>query len=165
MFIAAAGAILICVSPAQSTYITIGITGVVDYVEDLGEGDGYLDGLIGVGDSITGYYTYDTDTPDTNPLSYIGTYNYYSSPSGIFLNIGSFSFRTDLTNVNFLIEITNDYPPNDDYLVRSYINLPLSNGSPVGRISWWLNNPDGMHFQVLNFPQLPRSFRIGRLID
>ena len=137
------GMVLGLVLPAQATIITIGITGIVDYVEDLGEGDGYLGGLINVGDSITGYYTYDTDTPDTNPLSYGGDYEYYSSPFGIFLTIESFNFRTDLNNVNFLIEITNDYPPNDDYLLRSVSNLPLSNGSPVEAISWWLYDPNG----------------------
>ncbi len=154
LFIAAAGAILAWATPSYATYITIGITGIVDSVEDGGPGDGYLDGLINVGDSITGYYTYDTDTPDTNPLSYGGTYNYYSSPAGIFLNIESFSFRTDLNNVNFLIEITNNYPPNDDYLVRSYNNLPLSNGSTVGRISWWLSDPDG---SALSSTELPAT--------
>ena len=111
LFIAALGAILICTIPAQSEYITIGITGIVDSVEDLGEGDGYLDGLIHIGDSITGYYTYDTDTLDSNPSSPgVGDYWHYSAPAGIFLTIGPFEFQTDPGNVNFLIEMSNDYP-------------------------------------------------------
>jgi hypothetical protein len=121
----------------------------VDYVEDLGEGDGYLDGLIHVGDNITGYYSYDADTLDSNPLPDVGDYLHNSAPAGIFLTIGPFEFKTDPENVDFVVEIENDYPwidtdiNWDGYLLRSYNNLSLSNGTVVNHISWQLDDFSG----------------------
>ena len=68
---------------ARAALITIEIEAVVDYVEDDGPGDGYLDGMVGVGDIITGFYTYESTTPDSDPSIYIGMYEHYSSPFGI----------------------------------------------------------------------------------
>jgi hypothetical protein len=125
---------------AQAELITIAIEAVVDTVEDEGN---YLEGQISPGNIITGYYAYDSTTPDSNPSLNIGRYEYNSSPFGIFLTVGGFNFETDLENVDFILEITNDYPPNDDYLVRSHNNIPLSKGTQVDSISWWLNDDSG----------------------
>ncbi len=147
--VAGLGMVLGIALPAQATWITIGITGIVDSVEDLGPGDGYLDGLVNVGDSITGYYTYDADTLDSNPLPDVGDYLHNSAPAGIFLTIGPFEFKTDPENVDFVVEIENDYPwidPDinwDGYLLRSYNNLSLSNGTVVNHISWQLDDFSG----------------------
>jgi len=133
--------LLALVAPlANAELVTINIEGVVDTVED----DGYcLEDQIHVGDIITGWYTYDTATPDTNPSTNGADYWHYSPPCGIFLTVGGFEFRTDSANVNVLIEIVDNYPPDDDYLLRSYNNLSLSNGSLVDHISWWLYDPTG----------------------
>jgi hypothetical protein len=126
--------------PAKATLITIQIEAVVDSVDDSGN---YLEGQINPGDIITGFYTYESTTPDSNPLATIGRYEHHVPPHGIFLSVEGFDFETDPANVDFLIEITNDYPPNDDYFLLSHSNLPLSNGVLVDSISWWLYDPTG----------------------
>jgi len=129
-----------CASNAQAELIIINITATVDIVNDFGN---YLEGKIHVGDTITGSYTYESTTWDSNPSSTIGDYEHYSAPAGISLSVGGFNFKTDPAAVNFLVEITNDYPPNDDYFLLSSNNLPLSNGTLVESISWWLSDSTG----------------------
>jgi hypothetical protein len=125
--------------PVQAALITIQIEGVVDSVWDEGN---YLEGKIKPGDIISGFYTYESATPDSNPSIYIGMYEHHSSPSGIMLNLGGFVFQTDQDNVDFLVSPGNAGGPysRDDYLVISYNNLPLSNGTSVDAISWWLED-------------------------
>jgi len=127
-------------APAQAALITIEIEAVVDSVDDP---FGYLEGKIIVGDIITGSYTYDSLTPDSNPWPTLGRYEYHAPPYGIFLSVGGFEFETNPGNVDFFISIENDHPPDDNYLVRSHNNLPLSNGTLIGGISWLLNDPTG----------------------
>jgi len=135
--IIAAVIILSLTLPARAELITIAIEATVDIVEDYGD---YLEGQISPGSIITGYYTYESTTPDTNPSGLVGDYWHYSSPCGIFLSVGGFNFQTDLTNVNFLVEIVNNNAGIDGYLVRSYNNLPLSNSTIVDYISWVLQD-------------------------
>jgi len=125
---------------AGGALITIEIEGVVDSVYDP---HGYLEGKISSGDIITGLYTYDLSIPDSNPLPQGADYEHLVPPCGISLSVGDFVFQTDMTNVNFLIEIINNYPPVDNYLVRSHNNLPLSNGTLIGGISWLLEDSTG----------------------
>lgn len=154
MLLIAAGVCLLAFQSqrADATLITISIEAEVDYVEDLGN---YLEGRINPGDIITGTYTYDSTTPDTNPSFEVGDYEHYSSPYGISLTVGGFLFATDPTNVSFLLEVVNDYPSGDSYLVLSYNNLPLSNGSVVDHISWQLDDPSGNALSSDLLPTLP----------
>ncbi len=138
--------------PAKAALITIAIEATVDYVRDEYN---YLEGQISPGDIITGTYTYESTTPDSSASQSIGRYEHCISPAGMFLNIGGidgFDFRTNPEDVDFLIEITNDYPPNDDYFLLSHYNLPLSNGIQVGSISWWLYDPTGNALSSTNLP-------------
>jgi hypothetical protein len=73
-------------------------------------------------------------------------------PHGIFLSVSGFDFETDPTNVDFLVEIENDHPPDDNYLLRSYNNIPLSNGTLVAHISWWLYDPTGSALSSTDLP-------------
>jgi hypothetical protein len=138
-------AILVCAFlPAVSNgqLITIGIEATVKYVTDT---DHLLEGKVTVGSTITGTYTYDTSTPDSEPSTSQGAYWHYSALCGISLNVSGFSFKTDPTNVNFLVDILNDdgINPADGYLLRSSNNLPLSNGVLVDYIFWQLDDPTG----------------------
>jgi hypothetical protein len=127
---------------AEGYWITIEIEAVVDGVDDP---DGYLGGQVNPGDIITGSYTYESTTPDSTPLDpIVGHYYHYVPPAGVSLSVGGFTFETDPANVEFLVGIVNDNQSGDDiYLLGSYNNLPLTNGSPVDRISWQLNDPTG----------------------
>jgi hypothetical protein len=125
---------------ASAALVTIEIEAVVD---EVGDPHGYLGGRITSGDTVTGSYTYDTSTADSNPSSQGADYRHYQAPCGISLSVGGFEFRTDPGNVDFLIQIIDDYPPEDNYLVRSRNNLPLPDGTYVGGISWVLEDPSG----------------------
>jgi hypothetical protein len=64
-------ALLLCgFLPAVSNgqLITISIEATVNYLND---GHNLLQDKVHIGDTITGTYTYDTNTPDTNPASKI----------------------------------------------------------------------------------------------
>lgn len=127
-------------TPTEAALITIEIEAVVDSVSDEGN---YLEGRVGVGDIITGWYTYESTTPETNPSPNVGDYEHFVSPYGIFLSVGGFDFQTDPANMNFLVEIIDDSISgglHDSYIVRSYGNLPLSNGASVDHISWILTD-------------------------
>jgi len=125
--------------PAGAALVTIAIEGVVDYVDDP---YGLLPAEITPGDAITGIYTYDTATADSNPFSMYGSYRHVA-PYGIFLTVGDLSFESSAPATDFLVGIGNDYPPNDDYYLLSYNNYSLSNGTPVDYISWQLDDPTG----------------------
>jgi len=142
-----------CTLPAYGYLITIQIEAVVDSVEDE---DNYLEGQISPGDIITGYYIYESTTPDSQP-SYptVGRYEHYDSPCGIFLSVGGFEFKTNPTNVDFLVGIANDVTSgglHDSYWIHSYNNLPLSNGTLVDSISWSLRDYSATALSGIGLP-------------
>ncbi len=124
-------------TPTEAALITIQIEAVVDSVDDP---FGYLEGKIIVGDIITGSYTYDLSTPDTNPSLYVGDYEHLAPPAAIFLSVGGTEFRTDLGNVNVFVEVINNNAGIDGYLLISDNNLSLPNSTPVNSISWTLTD-------------------------
>jgi len=130
-------AVVFCSLPVNGALITIGIEAVVDDVQDA---DNYLDGRINIGDLITGTYTYDTDTPDTNPLPGVGDYEHFAYPSGFSVSGGGLEFRTNPANTNFLIEIGNNASHDDFYIAVSYNNLPLSSGTSINNIRFVLGD-------------------------
>jgi hypothetical protein len=140
--------------PAQATLITIEIEAEVDSVYDP---SGYLEGNISAGDTITGTYTYESTTADTNPSPYVGDYEHFASPAGIFLSVGEFDFTTDLANVDFLVSVCDAGGPydTDNYLIRSYNNLPLSNGTLVDHISWQLDDDTATALSNIDLPTSP----------
>jgi hypothetical protein len=119
--------------------ISIDITATVNYVSDYMN---LLDGAINVGDLITGTYTYESTTVDLYPqVDTLGAYWHDTPPYGISLNTGGFVFRTDPTDVRFLVELGNDRPTGKDfYLLRSYNNAPLSDELVVDHIAWQLDD-------------------------
>jgi len=143
-----------CVAPAEATWVTIEITAEVDAVEDSGN---YLEGQINPGDTITGSYIYESTTLDSSPLDpIVGHYWHYAVPAGISLSVNGFEFRTDPSNVEFLVGIVNDNASGDDiYWVDSYNNLPLSNGTLVDTIVWQLDDPTGTALSSDALPTTP----------
>lgn len=131
--------------------VTIAIEAVVDYVDD---DDNSLEGNVNPGDIITGTYTYDSDTPDTNPTVTVGIYEHNNSPCGIILNLNGFVFQTNPSDVDFLVGLSNNHSISeyDGYVLHSYNNLPLSNGAVVDHISWQLDDESG---QALSSTALP----------
>ena len=88
-------------------------------------------GTIREGDTISGFYRYDPSTPDSSESPNIGDYESTMKKTGITVNTKHFVFKTDPNDVNFLVEIGDNTDGQDNYLLRSYNNLPLANGAPV----------------------------------
>ncbi len=130
---------------AEARPVTIYIEAEVDSVGDSGN---YLEGKINPGDIITGYYTYESTTVDSNPEDPVqGNYWHYSTPAGIYLSVGGFDFQTDPTNVEFQVFIRNNNLSGDDiYGVDSRNNRSLSNGTLVEKLFWQLNDDSGTAF-------------------
>jgi hypothetical protein len=134
--------------------ITIRITAQVAAVDDR---DNILNGAINVNDTITGTYTYNGFTADSNPLPTVGDYWHTTSPYGITVYVGGLVFQTDPNSVDFLVEIVNDHntPPTDNYLLRSYNNLPLANGATVDHIAWQLDDDTAIAIASATLPTTP----------
>ncbi|MCG6938792.1 MAG: hypothetical protein LJE83_11570 [Gammaproteobacteria bacterium] len=134
--------------------ITINITAEVAQIRD---SEGLLDGMINIGDTLTGSYTYDSTTQDNNPLPTVGDYWHTSPPFGITIHGGELVFQTDPANVYFLVEIVNDHGSTnkDNYLLHSYYNLPLSDDVYVERISWQLDDPTHTALSSIELPLVP----------
>jgi hypothetical protein len=149
------GVLLYCGGLAQADIITIGLTAQVDNV-----GDSYnlLENKIHVGDTITGFYTYDSSTPNSDPQpQYNGVYPYTTAPYGMSLTVGSVTFQTNSANVNFVVSLTNNFysDPYDSYGITSHNNLALNNGLSVDRLQWGLADYDGTTFSSTELPQEP----------
>jgi hypothetical protein len=99
--------------------VTIAFTAQVNWMEDRA---GILAGRIGVGDAVTGWYTYDSDQPDDDPRPSVAEYWYDSAPYGISLSINGYNFRTDWSDVEFIVSV-GDMPRNDSYAVISHRNV------------------------------------------
>ena len=110
--------------PVAAAPITIDIVATVSSVTD---SLNLLAGGVIPGDTLTGRYTYDSITPDSNPLATVGDYRHTSSAFGISLQVDGLSFMTDPAHVDFLVELCDNQGPEehpfDAYLLRSYANL------------------------------------------
>lgn len=129
--------------PEAPPTVTIELVAIIASVSD---SDNLLGGNVEVGDLITGTYTYDPTTVDESTLATVGDYRHDSSPYGIFLDINGYEFKTDLNDVDFLVELLNDHgtAPKDAYLLRSYNNAHVYLGLSVGHISWQLDDPSAV---------------------
>ncbi len=124
--------------PVVAYPITINIEATVTRMDDP---DGILGGAVVVDSLITGSYTYESTAIDQNVLPNVGDYWHSASPYGISLSSDGFVFRTDPDNVDFILEVCNDHlSTHDAYVLRSYNNLPLSNGIDVDHIAWQLSD-------------------------
>ncbi len=114
--------------------IEANVTGITD------EGN-YLESNINVGDTITGYYIYDTSTQDSEPSESLGRYWHYSYPCGVYLACNDLEFQTDPEDTEFLLQLADNSSLYDfeGYLFNSYNNL-TANDTPVDTIRWYLED-------------------------
>jgi hypothetical protein len=81
--------VLALAGPAPAEILTVKVGGVVDYVAT--DGGLALDGSVVVGSTMTGYCTYDSETPDLNPNVVNGSYALIS----ISMTIGNYTIAHD----------------------------------------------------------------------
>jgi hypothetical protein len=141
-------------TPVKAEIIQIGLTGLVDSVNDPYN---LLENGVHQNDSITGFYIYDSETPDSTPeLTWNGLYEHTAVPYGMSLTIGEITFQTDTTDVDFVVWIENDFDGTikDRYRITSYNNLPL-NGLCIDRLSWFLDDYSGDAISTKELPNTP----------
>ena len=95
------------------------------------------------GTPFAGCYTVNLSTPDMNGADWVADYWHTGAPYGMQLQIGSHAFRTDMVSATpmppFLVELVNDQYGQDNYLLRSYYNLP-TDGWQVEHMFWQLDD-------------------------
>ena len=107
-----------------------------------------------VGVPFTGSYTYSLSTPDTNVAPQVGDYQHITAPYGVTVTIGTHTFRTDPQNVNFLVELVNDYFDLDNYQFLSYNNVN-TDGASVQSIHFQLDDPTQSALVDTSLPASP----------
>ena len=127
----------ICVgaaAPVRAQDVTVSFRGTVTYTQDSPFPD------ITIGTPFTGSYTFSLSRPDENPLVEVGDYWHNTSPYGLSVSIGSRTFTSDPSNVQFLLELINNYLGLDNYVFHSYSNL-ATNGHSIHIMSLQLDDP------------------------
>jgi hypothetical protein len=132
---------------AQAQDVTISFRGTLTQADETPFPD------IAIGTPFTGSYTFNLSTPDNNSFPEVGNYSHTTAPYGITVTIGSHTFKTDPSNVDFGIEVDDNYPSRDAYFVYSYNNVP-TDGRPVEMISWMV---DDSTQTALSSPALPAT--------
>ena len=126
---------------ANADPVTINISATVTFVDDE---LGVLGAGILVGDILTGSYTYDPTTPDTNTSSTVGDYLHYGPPYGISITSSAGdNYATDPTNTLFRVGLVNDTntPPSDHFLLVSSRNVSSVSSLYIRAIKWLLEDP------------------------
>src|SRR5262249_7059415 len=101
---------------ASCARVKIEISATVTLVDDA---DNLLNNAVAAGDIVTGIYTYDSFAVDSNPLIEVADYRYTTAPNGIRLNVNGLNFGTNPADVDFLLEVVNNYQSSDNYVVIS----------------------------------------------
>lgn len=114
-----------------------------------------FDGLIELGDAISGTYTYNLDAEDADPQPNVGTYRYDTPPYGFDLASNNLVFQTDPENVDFLVSLYDDFDGGDSFHLISYGNRPLANGILVELIQWQLDDPTSTALSSTDLPAGP----------
>ena len=139
---------------ASCAQVRIVIRATVSLVDDP---DNLLNNTVAPGDIITGIYTYDSFAVDSNPLPEVGDYRYTTAPNGIRLSVNGLNFGTDPADVDFLLEVVNNYENLDNYHLISYNNLFAVSATGMfvfNIISWQLDDPTQT---ALSSAELPRN--------
>ena len=133
----------------------IEIRATVSLVDDP---DNLLNNAVAPGDIITGIYAYDSFAVDSNPLEEVGDYRYTTAPNGIRLKVTGLTFGTNPADVDFLLEVVNNYQNLDNYLLISYNNLfavSAMGESVMNIIAWQLDDPTQTALSSTALPRTP----------
>ena len=144
-------------SPASAScaQVRIVIRATVSLVDDP---DNLLNNTVAPGDIITGIYTYDSFAVDSNPLPEVGDYRYTTAPNGIRLSVNGLNFGTDPADVDFLLEVVNNYENLDNYHLISYNNLFAVSATGMlvlNTIDWQLDDPTQTALSSTDLPRNP----------
>ena len=123
--------------------VSFEISATVYNVGDMGNS---LEGSVIPGDKITGTYTIDPATPDSDPSPEYGHYLHNTGSVGFDLNLNNHSLKSDDTIPGHMLEayVMNSF--SDHFSMGSWGNQPLANGANVDDIMLDLYDPTGQVF-------------------
>jgi hypothetical protein len=159
---------------AVAIAVAIGLTAVTSYAESIRvyftaeiggilDPAGYLPGEIWVGDTLVGYYVYDSEAPDSDPDPHLGDYAYFLAPNGfVIFEDSGWIFRTDTSDVDIQFLLVDSLVSNctgcDWYLYRSWNNTgynhQLGQSLPLSYMGIELYDNSGI---ALENDELPHS--------
>lgn len=143
--------------------ITVNISATVDYVDDIGNG---LNGQMKAGDTISGTYTYESTTPDTDASITYGMYPHPSGIGGIDLTVNGLSLKTNPNRLNgdFDMNIVNE-TNYDFYHVMSFNNSPLTTGAQLNYMAIDLYDPSGQAHSSDHLPKTAPNLNVYEYTD
>ena len=119
-------------------------------------GDGNVINYINIGDTISGSYTFNTNTQDIDPSPNVGLFEHQpgSGEYGFDLSINNYNIKTD--NNPFIIFLFDGQTDADIYSADTYgAQIPFINGSLIDNISVHINNPSGNTITGATLTNLP----------
>jgi hypothetical protein len=143
--------------PSSSNLVTFNLTSTVREIYDY---DNVLGGAIQVGDSIQGAYTFDTNTPDSDPTPEYGLYQHNpgSGNYGFNITVANTTLKTDTSTDMFNIvigdasgTITWDMYAADNFGAQQ----PFINNTVVDNIGIYLDDPSGNMVSSTNLTNQP----------
>jgi hypothetical protein len=137
-----------CGGSARAQDVTISFKGTMTYVQNSPFPD------IAPGTPFTGSYTYNLSTPNTGGIPQVGDYWHQTAPYGVTVKIGTHTFKTNPSNVSFLVELVNDYYSQDNYHFLSYNNLD-TDGVPVQMIDAQFDDFSQTALSNVSLPSTP----------
>ena len=138
--------------------ITFAFAGTVQSVFD---GLGALDGSVEVGGDFSGFYTFDSETPNTAPPvdeGEAGLYHHDTPPAGVHVRVGNFTFRSVPSRPDFDIVVNDEvgFAGADEYgfVSRNNDALGLLTTVPIGRldVDWMAST---IRNNAIESPSLP----------
>lgn len=121
------------VSTVNSALMELEFSGAVNWVVTAEELRGQLpvEGVVAVGDSISGILRYDTLAVDRDPGDDRGTYIYSTAPNGISVTVNEHVFVSDPESLNFKVSVINadnHKIPHHAWYASSLSNLSILDG-------------------------------------
>ena len=132
-------------APTSSNIVTFNVVATVREVYDY---DNVLGSAINVGDPISGTYTFNTDTPDSDPNLEYGRYEHFpgSGNYGFDINIATYNLKTNTSTDMFAVTIgdAGGLVEWDLYSVDQYsTQLPFINNSIIENMGIYIDDPTG----------------------
>ena len=123
--------------------------GVNATVREIWDDQNVLNGTIRPGDVVSGTYTFNINTPDTDSHPDYGRYEHVpgSGDYGFDINWSGANIRTNTATDLFTITVSNGAPSPDFYAVEQFgTNIPFINGTVVDGTGIFVDDPTGVMF-------------------
>jgi hypothetical protein len=149
---------LCTVAPAAAQDVTFAFTGTLTTVDRSPFAD------LAPGAPFAGCYTVNLATPDSNEFDWVADYWHSGAPYGMTVQIGSRQFRTNTEtppSPQFLVELVDNQYGLDNFLLRSYHNLPTE-GFLIEHMAWQLDDPTQQQLsstELTGIPPIPSQWQ------